>query len=146
MRWTAALMMAATLGVTACDRGPSLAPDPPELVIEERAPGNGEPAKEGDHVAYWYTVRLLGTTEAIDSNVGTKLYEVDIGQHKVIAGMEQGLTGMRAAQRRCWCRSAWTQCRQPPILPPYRRSTSSGDGDMRPPSRYQEPPPAAAGL
>ena len=121
MRWTAALVVVATLGATACNRGPSLAPDPPELVIEERAPGAGEPAKEGDHVAYWYTVRLLGTTEAIDSNVGKTLYEVDIGQHKVIAGMEQGLTGMRPGGKRRLhvpSRLAYGKAGKPPLVPP----------------------------
>jgi FKBP-type peptidyl-prolyl cis-trans isomerase len=119
MRWIAAL--AGMLAATACDRAPSLAPDPAELVIEERAPGSGEPAKEGDHVAYWYTVRLLGTTEAIDSNVGKQLYEVDIGRHKVIAGMEQGLIGMRpGAKRRLLVpsRLAYGKAGKPPLVPP----------------------------
>jgi len=117
----AALAALAALSSSACERKPELAPDPPELVIEERAPGAGEPAKEGDHVAYWYTVRLLGTDEPIDSNVGKSLYKVHIGEHKVIAGMEQGLTGMRpGAKRRLVVpsRLAYGPAGKPPKVPP----------------------------
>ncbi|MEJ7732272.1 MAG: FKBP-type peptidyl-prolyl cis-trans isomerase [Polyangiaceae bacterium] len=141
MRWVAALVVAVTLAATACNRGPSLAPDPPELVIEERAPGSGEPAREGDHVAYWYTVRLLGTTEAIDSNVGKVLYEVDIGQHKVIAGMEQGLTGMRpGAKRRLLVpsRLAYGRAGKPPRVPP----DAPLDFDVEMVTVARSPPPA----
>lgn len=128
-RWAAPLALAlsasasafAALSTSACERKPQLAPDPPELVIEERAPGAGEPAKAGDHVAYWYTVRLLGSAEAIDSNVGKQLYRVHIGEHKVIAGMEQGLTGMRpGAKRRLVVpsRLAYGPAGKPPLVPP----------------------------
>lgn len=77
-----------------------VAPDPPDLIVEDRAAGAGRAAAVGDHVTYVYTVRLLGSSSVVDSNVGKAPYPVDIGHHKVIAGMEQGLVGMRVGGKR----------------------------------------------
>jgi FKBP-type peptidyl-prolyl cis-trans isomerase len=107
------------LSCVACQRG--VAVDPPELVIEEREVGTGEAVKEGDHVAYWYTVRLLGSADAIDSNVGKQLYRVHVGEHKVIRGMEQGLIGMRVGGKRRLVvpsRLAYGEAGKPPRVPP----------------------------
>jgi FKBP-type peptidyl-prolyl cis-trans isomerase len=98
-----------------------VAADPPELVIEEREVGAGAAVKEGDDVAYWYTVRLLGSPEAIDSNVGKQLYRVHVGEHKVIRGMEQGLIGMRVGGKRRLVvpsRLAYGGAGKPPKVPP----------------------------
>ena len=99
LRALAGLCLSVSVALVAACAETRVAPDPPELVIENRAPGAGRAAALGDHVTYFYTVRLLGSTEVVDSNVGKTPYPVDIGRHKVIAGMEQGLVGMRAGGR-----------------------------------------------
>lgn len=72
---------------------------PTELVVTELRPGSGEPAKEGDTVYVHYVgVRSEDGTQ-FDTNYGGQPFPVTLGAGGVIAGWEQGLTGVTSGER-----------------------------------------------
>lgn len=81
---------------------------PSGLVYWDIRVGNGETAKEGSHVRVHYT-GWLANGKKFDSSVdaGTP-FDFTIGNHEVIKGWEEGVTGMRVRGKR--------QLRIPPAL------------------------------
>jgi FKBP-type peptidyl-prolyl cis-trans isomerase len=81
---------------------------PSGLVYWDLRIGNGEVAKEGSHVRVHYT-GWLANGKKFDSSVDVgKPFDFTIGNGEVIAGWEEGVTGMRAGGKR--------QLRIPPAL------------------------------
>jgi FKBP-type peptidyl-prolyl cis-trans isomerase FkpA len=71
----------------------------------DNAPGSGEPAKSGDTVSVQYT----GWIQKVDSSKGLlfdtsrdigRPIEFRLGRGKVIAGWEEGISGMRVGGQR----------------------------------------------
>ncbi len=73
---------------------------PGKLEIKEVSPGKGPEAKEGDTVSVHYTGKLTDGKEFDSSKKSGKPLDFVIGQHRVIKGWEQGITGMKAGQKR----------------------------------------------
>lgn len=73
-----------------------------QVEIETLVEGKGDQvAKEGDTLAVIYTGTLADGTE-FDSTAknGNQPFVVTLGEHKVIAGWEQGLVGMKVGEKR----------------------------------------------
>ena len=71
-----------------------------KVEIKEVSPGKGPEAKEGDTVSVHYTGKLTDGKEFDSSKKSGKPLDFVIGQHRVIKGWEQGITGMKAGQKR----------------------------------------------
>ena len=78
------------------DLGPML----PGVEREDVVVGSGPPAKKGDRVSVHYSGFLLDGTK-FDSSVDRGVpFEFVIGQHQVIEGWENGVTGMQKGGKR----------------------------------------------
>ena len=78
------------------DLGPML----PGVEREDVVVGLGPPAKKGDRVSVHYSGFLLDGTK-FDSSVDRGVpFEFVIGQHQVIEGWENGVTGMKKGGKR----------------------------------------------
>jgi FKBP-type peptidyl-prolyl cis-trans isomerase len=78
------------------DLGPML----PGVEREDVVMGSGPPAKKGDRVSVHYSGFLLDGTK-FDSSVDRGVpFEFVIGQHQVIEGWENGVTGMKKGGKR----------------------------------------------
>jgi peptidylprolyl isomerase len=72
---------------------------PTELVVTQLRPGSGEPAEAGDTVYVHYVGVRSEDGEQFDTNFGSDPFPVTLGDGGVIAGWEQGLTGVTAGER-----------------------------------------------
>jgi len=85
-----------TKGGKSDDLGPML----PGVEREDVVVGSGPPAKKGDRVSVHYSGFLLDGTK-FDSSVDRGVpFEFVIGQHQVIEGWENGVTGMKKGGKR----------------------------------------------
>jgi len=97
------------------------APEPPDLIKEDLAPGSGPEAKDGDKVKVHYTGRLLKNNFMFDSSTGKKPIDVTIGAGGVIKGWELGLVGMKVGGKRKLTipsKLGYGDAGQPPKIPP----------------------------
>ena len=72
---------------------------PTELVVTELAPGEGEPAVEGQIVVVDYVGVRSEDGQQFDTSYGRGPFPVVLGGGRVIAGWEQGLIGSKVGQR-----------------------------------------------
>lgn len=94
---------------------------PGKMEIKEVSPGKGPEAKEGDTVSVHYTGKLTDGKEFDSSKKSGKPLDFVIGQHRVIKGWEQGITGMKAGQKRTLTIPpdlAYGPRGFPPVIPP----------------------------
>jgi len=68
--------------------------------IETTKQGTGAAAKNGDTLVVHYTGTLTDGKKFDSSRDRNKPFEVTLGQHRVIAGWEQGLQGMKVGESR----------------------------------------------
>lgn len=81
--------------LTACGSDSSTSPSNGTLVVEDLVVGTGATAVSGDTV----TVTYVGTfTNGTQFDAGT--FSFRLGANQVIAGFDQGITGMRVGGRR----------------------------------------------
>lgn len=75
---------------------------PQEVTIEEIDKGDvmSHRAKEGDTVAIHYTGKLMDGTKFDSSLDRNQPLEFTLGKHQVVAGFEQGVTGMHVGGKR----------------------------------------------
>ena len=73
---------------------------PSGLYVKELAAGSGAPAITGDFVRMEYTLSLANGTRIDGVEPGQPPFEFQLGQRQVIAGWEEGVTGIRAGARR----------------------------------------------
>jgi FKBP-type peptidyl-prolyl cis-trans isomerase len=75
---------------------------PQEVKIEEIDKGDvmSHRAKEGDTVAIHYTGKLMDGTKFDSSLDRNQPLEFTLGKHQVVAGFEQGVTGMHVGGKR----------------------------------------------
>jgi peptidylprolyl isomerase len=100
----------------------SVEPGLKELVIKEVKAGAGPGAKEGDLLLVQYKGTLKDGT-VFDSNTApdNTPYSLVIGEHQVIPGWEQGLTGMKVGGERLLQiphSLAYGEAGRPPKIPP----------------------------
>jgi peptidylprolyl isomerase len=94
---------------------------PSGLRYQDLAPGSGPAAQAGSTVAVNYTGWLTNGRE-FDSSRGHGPYQLTIGNHEVIEGWEEGLTGMRVGGRRKLVLPpslAYGAAGSPPVIPPH---------------------------
>jgi FKBP-type peptidyl-prolyl cis-trans isomerase FkpA len=104
----AAMIAAASL--SACGGGVDTPPapvySPAALTITETVPGTGAQAAAGKTVTVHYTGYLYNTTVAdfrgakFDTSIGKDPFPFIIGGTSVIAGFDQGVTGMKVGGKR----------------------------------------------
>jgi FKBP-type peptidyl-prolyl cis-trans isomerase FkpA len=99
-----------------------VAPEPADVIIEERAPGDGPEAKDGDKVKLNYSGRLLKTNFLFDSSTGPgkKPFEFTIGKGGAIKGWDIGVKGMKVGGKRKLTipsKLAYGDKGQPPKIP-----------------------------
>lgn len=70
------------------------------LYIRELAPGSGIPATAGDLVKVRYQLSLSDGTLIAGTGPADPPFEFRLGARQVIAGWDEGITGMRVGQRR----------------------------------------------
>jgi len=95
-----------------------------QVQIETVTEGTGDrAAQDGDTLAVLYTGKLADGTE-FDSSAkhGNQPLVVTLGEHKVIAGWEQGLVGMKVGEKRTL------------VIPPSLGYGAEGAGSMIPPN------------
>lgn len=73
---------------------------PSGLYLKDFTVGTGASAQQGDLVRVRYTVHLTNGKRIEGSDPDAPPYEFRIGAHQVIAGWDEGITGMRAGGRR----------------------------------------------
>ena len=76
-------------------------PPPADLVVEDITVGDGPEARPGQQVSVHYVGVSLSTGKEFDASWnrgGT--FEFGLGQGQVIAGWDQGVTGMKVGGRR----------------------------------------------
>lgn len=71
-----------------------------ELIIEDIVVGEGDEAKEGDHIVVHYTGRLEDGTKFDSSHDRKEPFEVAIGAGYVIKGWDMGIPGMKVGGKR----------------------------------------------
>ena len=69
------------------------------LVVQDLVVGTGATAELGDTVTVNYTGKFANGA-VFDTSVGKQPYVLTLGAHKVIAGWEQGLQGMKVGGKR----------------------------------------------
>ena len=69
------------------------------LVVQDVLPGEGEPAKKGDTVYVAYT-GWLASGKVFDASKPGKPLSFVLGDHSVIDGWDQGVTGMKLGAKR----------------------------------------------
>jgi FKBP-type peptidyl-prolyl cis-trans isomerase len=99
-----------------------VAPEPPDVIIEEQQVGTGVEAKDGDKVKLNYTGRLLKTNFMFDTSTGPgkKPFEFTIGKGGAIKGWDIGVKGMKVGGKRKLTipsRLAYGDKGQPPKIP-----------------------------
>ena len=68
--------------------------------IETLTPGTGDEAGAGDTLSVHYTGTLTDRTKFDSSHDRNEPFDVTLGQHRVIAGWEMGLKGMKVGEKR----------------------------------------------
>ncbi len=68
--------------------------------IETLKPGTGDGTKDGDTLVVHYTGTLADGKTFDSSRDRGEPFDVTLGQHRVIAGWEEGLQGMKAGEIR----------------------------------------------
>ena len=78
-----------------------LPPPPAKLEIEDKAPGNGRVAKEGDTVHVQYTGTLMnGVKFDSTEDHGGEPFKFTLGKGEVIKGWDEGVVGMKVGGKR----------------------------------------------
>jgi FKBP-type peptidyl-prolyl cis-trans isomerase FkpA len=97
----------AVLGLSGCGGGGSTAPSTPAVVTKtDLSIGTGAEAVAGKVVKVNYTGWLYSATAAdkkgaqFDSSTGRGPFEFQLGANRVIAGFDQGVTGMKVGGKR----------------------------------------------
>jgi len=70
------------------------------LTIEEVKPGDGDVAGQGDTVSVNYTGKLKDGTKFDSSYDRNQPIQFVLGVHQVIAGWDEGITGMKVGEKR----------------------------------------------
>ena len=90
--------------------------------IQTTREGTGEGATDGDTLRVHYRGTLVDGKQFDSSRDRGEPFEVTLGQHRVIAGWEQGLQGMKVGERRTL------------TIPPDLGYGSRGAGGVIPPN------------
>lgn len=95
---------------------------PEELQGTDVVTGTGDPAKSGDSVSVRYVGVLFKTGKEFDSSWsrGKAPFTFTLGQHQVITGWDDGVTGMKVGGRRILvipADQAYGPTGQPPTIP-----------------------------
>ncbi len=93
---------------------------PSGLRYQDLAVGSGEPARAGSTVAVQYSGWLTDGRQ-FDSSRGHGALEFTIGNHEVIEGWDEGLTGMRVGGKRKLVippSLGYGAAGSPPVIPP----------------------------
>ncbi len=95
-------LLAASAGVSAATgpADPVWRITPSGLAIAELAPGEGAPARAGQTVEVHYVGWLADGTPVDSSRERGRSYVFELGSGMVIAGFDEGVTGMRVGGRR----------------------------------------------
>lgn len=78
----------------------------PKDTIINLAPGKGKPAKSGDTVGLYYTgmflngVKFDSSYDRKDANGKPSIFDVTLGQHRVVPGFEQAIYGLKVGGKR----------------------------------------------
>jgi FKBP-type peptidyl-prolyl cis-trans isomerase len=90
----------ALIGLAGCGSGMDSPTGPSTLVVEDVVVGSGATAVTGDLVTVHYVLTLLNGTKVDSSYDRNQPYTFRLGAGQVIAGFDQGVTGMRVGGKR----------------------------------------------
>ncbi|MEZ4701993.1 MAG: FKBP-type peptidyl-prolyl cis-trans isomerase [Rhodothermales bacterium] len=90
----------AVVALAGCARQSAIVTTATGLRYQVLVAGEGDPARPGQRVTIHETVTLRNGTPVFDSREKNTPITIQLGVNQVIAGLDEGVTGMRIGERR----------------------------------------------